>query len=150
MKRKFYQAEAWDPIFRAHFHILFGSNEDFGLWNKERGLSAVDPNMDAYCGWYDKVEGHGVVRHYLIYFEEYGFTAIVHETNHLAMRILIDRGLEANNATMEAYAYYQAWLAGQCRDMLEKWTKEPVKKKKSGAPAEPWGKRSMRRNRRSR
>lgn len=115
-----------DHIFTAEILLTFGSMKEVSdyLEKTEKVVSDLHPQWGAYSGKLPSGKHH-------LHFEEYGFKAIVHETNHATLDILNDRGIVITQATKEVFAYYQDWLAGKCRDYLEKWTsKKPTIRKK--------------------
>lgn len=115
------EAKIHDPIFEATIILTFGKMKDVNNWYKKKGLpEGINNNWQAYT---EKIDKNGI-RYYHIHFEAYGFTTIVHETNHLAFNILNDRGIPFIEETKEVFAYYQDWISGKCRDYLEVWAKK--------------------------
>lgn len=116
------EAKFTDPIFEAGIVLTYGDMKDMNDWYRSRGYpEGINNNWQAFCEKIDKKNG---VRIYHIHFEAYGFTTVVHETNHLTFNILNDRGIPFIEETKEVFAYYQDWVAGKCRDYLEVWTKK--------------------------
>lgn len=107
-----------DQIFTQKFILTYGKMEEIKKWLSDRKIE-LDNNTDwqAFSGRLPSGEHH-------LHFDYYGFTAIVHETHHASLDILNNRGLKCNQETKEVFAYYQDWLAGKCRDYLEKWNKK--------------------------
>ena len=114
-----------EPIFRSSIILTFGTMEEMSQWYKDHGIDHfINPNHQAFTEKMDRVKGG---RDYHIHFDYYGFTAVVHETNHVAFNVLSDRGIPFTEENKEVFAYYQDWIAGKCRDYLEKWTKPLTK-----------------------
>lgn len=119
-------AKIKDYIFETEIVITYGTMKEINsyLEKTENVTTIANPDWGAYSGKLPSGKHH-------LHFEEYGFKAIVHETNHATLDILNDRGIVITQATKEVFAYYQDWLAGKCRDYLEKWTsKKPTIRKK--------------------
>lgn len=107
-----------DQIFHQKFILTYGKMEEIKKWLSDRKIELVsNTGWQAFSGILPTGELH-------LHFDYYGFTAIVHETHHASLDVLNNRGLKCNQDTKEVFAYYQDWLAGKCRDYLEKWTKE--------------------------
>jgi hypothetical protein len=106
-----------DNLFNTKIILTYGSFEEIKYWLGKKKIELdYEKYWQAFSGQLPTGEHH-------LHFDYYGFTAIVHETNHSTLKILNNAGININNETKEVFAYYQAWLAGKCRDYLEKWTK---------------------------
>lgn len=126
IKTLFSEFHFFDPVYRVEIYVLYGEIDSFNGWRKEHGIKTkADPHAGAYCGFF---EDKDKVRAHYVYFSQYGFTNVVHETNHLAYNILSDSGIRLVDSTMETYAYYQGYLAGKCRDILDDWTGNNINK----------------------
>ena len=84
--------------------------------------------MEAVTATIDIEENGHTSRDIHLHFTSYGFTSIVHETHHATFRVLDWVGMKLTEETIEAYAYYQDWLAGAIRDQFEIWTKQDKRK----------------------
>jgi hypothetical protein len=106
-----------DYLFERKIIITFGSFKEVKEWllRKENAEGEINDRWGAFSGRLPSGDHH-------IHFDYYGFSAVVHETNHATLDILNDAGIRVNQETKEVFAYYQDWLAGKCRDYLEKWT----------------------------
>ena len=119
------EAEIYEPIFKATINVSFGPLSEVDSWYKKHNvIKGKIGRFGAYC---EEVVDDDDFLFYHIHFDIYGFTTIVHETNHITFKVLNARGLKHTKQTEEVYCYYQDWLAGQCRDVLEKWTKKKRK-----------------------
>lgn len=105
-----------DHLFHQKYLVTFGTIEEIVryLRNKYRLETVYSSEWGAFSG---KLPNG--LRH--LHFEYYGFSAIVHETNHSALDVINDAGIVVNQHTKEIFAYYQEWLAGKICDYLEKW-----------------------------
>jgi hypothetical protein len=116
------EAKISDDVFRSRVLITYGSHENIAKWYKSKGIpSSVNIQFAGFTEVLESVTGENI---YHVHFTTYGFSVVVHETNHLTFDILSDRGIKFNKHTKEVFAYYQDWIAGKCRDYLDKWTKE--------------------------
>lgn len=119
-----------DPIFRADILISFGDMKDLESWYEKHDIDIDTNKRRKWAAFTEIIETEEELELHHIHFDAYGFTTIVHETNHCVFNILSSRGMNLSEETKETFAYYQDWLAGQCRDVLEVWTKTVDKKKK--------------------
>lgn len=123
---KIRETKIFDPIFRANIIITFGKLSEMKGWFKKNNLDwSIKKHWEAFSQVLERDNGE---LDYHIHFDLYGFTTIVHETNHTTWNILSDRGIRFNEHTKEVFAYHQDWLAGRCRDILEDWTKKKRKR----------------------
>lgn len=105
-----------DKIFHTKIILTYGTLDEVKRWLNKSKIELDHKNdWQAFSGQLPTGEYH-------LHFDYYGFTAIVHETNHATLEILNNSGININQETKEIFAYYQDWLAGKCRDYLEKWT----------------------------
>lgn len=125
-------ADIHDRIYDQHIIVTYGTKDELDKWYLKNHIK--NPwEVSRYAGaitapiYYDK---NGVeYQDFHIHFFTYGFTIIVHETNHLTHMILKAVGMKLSDETMEAYAYYQDWIAGVVRDKMEEWTKKPKRRR---------------------
>ncbi len=115
-----------DHIFTAEILLTYGTMKEVCdyLLKTENVTTDYHPQWGAFSGKLPSGRHH-------IHFSDYGFTVVVHETNHATLDILNDRGIEVSQATKEIFAYYQDWLAGKCRDYMDKWDKESTQPAKA-------------------
>lgn len=116
-----------DPIFGSSIILTLGTIKEVNEWAKKLKVVGELPTNN-YQAFTEKLTYADGTRDYHVHFEAYGFTTIVHETNHLTYNVLSDRGIVFIDETKEVFAYYQDWIAGKCRDYLEKWTKTKRRK----------------------
>jgi hypothetical protein len=107
-----------DPIFRAETLLTYGTMEEMAAWYKKHDCdSDINPH---YAGFAERLTLNGD-QLYHMHFTDYAFSTIVHETHHISLYILCDRGLPLSEECREVHAYYQDWLASKTRDYFEKW-----------------------------
>jgi len=122
---KIKQAVIHELIFDEDIIITYGDQKQLSRWYKNRNIDDIEIGKYTY-GFTELLESEDrKFRH--IHFSVYGFSIIVHETNHLAFEILDEKGIKLSKETKEIFAYYQDFLAGKCRDYMEKWTKKGKK-----------------------
>lgn len=111
-----------DKLFHNTIIISCGGFKEISKWLSKRDIDLVyNKRWGAFSGRLPSGEYH-------LHFDMYGFSVIVHETHHASLDILNEAGLNCNQETKEVFAYYQDWLAGQVRDVFEKWNKQKKKK----------------------
>jgi len=117
----------FDPVFRARIIVTLGPIQEMNKFY-ERNKYEEQELSDHWGAYSETLIEDNKEQTYHIHFDLYGFTTIVHETNHITFEILRDRGMSLEDSTKEVFAYYQDWLAGKCRDILEIWTKKKKRK----------------------
>lgn len=127
-------ADIHDKVYDQHIILTYGTKDDLDRWykaNKVQNPWEVSKYAGAFTSPIIYLKNGVEYQDYHIHLFTYGFSIIVHETNHLTHihMILGATGMKLSNETMEAYAYYQDWIAGEIRDYLEKWTKNKKGKK---------------------
>lgn len=124
------KAKIIDHLFGEAILITFGSHEEINDWYKKRGINCRFDKFDQAITEKIVEEHDAEFREYWhIHFTFYGFSLIVHETNHLAFEVLNKKGIKLSRETMEIFAYYQDWIAAKCRDYFEKWISKPKRLK---------------------
>ncbi len=105
-----------DHLFHNKIIITCGTFKEVSNWlDKKKDIKLdFNPRWGAFSGRLPSGEYH-------LHFDMYGFSVIVHETNHASLDILNDAGINCNQETKEVFAYYQDWLAGKIRDIFEDW-----------------------------
>lgn len=112
-----------DYLYRNKIIVTYGTLEEVRKWFDNKGIELVfDAEWGAFAGRLPTGEVH-------LHFTQYGFSVIVHETNHATFEVMERAGIKLSHSTQEAFAYYQDWLAGKCLDCMEKWTKTTIGQK---------------------
>lgn len=123
-------AKIFDNIYGQVIYLTYGTLDERDRWLKKNGVTdelKTNSFWDAVTATIEVKKDGLIYQDYHVHFCSYGFSRIVHETNHLTHRVLSGVGMELCEETEEAYAYYQDWIASKIRDYMEKWTK-PTKK----------------------
>lgn len=140
-----------ESVYKAALYFAFGgeAKDARAFFNKKLSYIKAGP-----------VESprDGMIGHTASYWDsKYEFTilwvknpgdvaALAHEINHFVIWLFERRRVFFDADHDEHFTYYVEYLMNQFLDFVDE-SKPRVKK--SGAPAEPWGKRSHRRHRRS-
>lgn len=126
-------AKIKDYVYGKTIWLTFGTNEEVSRWYEKKGINDVNEMNkyhEAFSCFIIRDEKKYEVRDIHVHFQSYGFSTIVHETNHITFYVLNDAGIQLSQETTEPFAYYQDWISGKIRDQFEKWIAQDKKRKK--------------------
>jgi len=131
MSKNFHAKWIEDPIYKSHFWFCYGDREDLKnfLLKKKYKKFKVDNieflNSSTVDGAYFTIKDDDYV-----WIQDVDLGVLVHELSHKHGATLVGRGMNFNDQTREAFAYYLEYCFNACLNFIkDSQKKDRVKKR---------------------